>query len=85
MKKVFIALLAFVLTTGIVFAKTTNSYDKSGNKTGSYRETSSGTINKYDRSGNKVGSYKTSGERTYSYDKSGNKTGSYRTSGSTGR
>ncbi len=36
MKKVFITLLAFVLTTGIVFAKTTNFYDKSGNKTGSY-------------------------------------------------
>src|SRR5574344_454606 len=75
--------ISFTFTTASVgLCTTTNSYDKYGSKTGSYKQTSNG-YNSYDKYGSKTGSYKTgSNGRTTSYDKYGNKTGSFKTDSS---
>lgn len=57
MRKILLFLFAFFIFAGCCFAATTNSYDKYGSKTGSFR-TNGSTINQYDKYGRKVGSYR---------------------------
>lgn len=54
MKK-FLVLLLMLFFANVAFA--VNSYDRYGQKTGSYKETSSG-YNKYDKYSQKTGSYR---------------------------
>lgn len=70
MKKLLILFLLLIFSN-CAFA--VNSYDKYGNKTGSYKESSS-RINSYDKYGSKTGSYKKTSSGYNSYDKYGNKT-----------
>ena len=79
MKKLLLTFLILILTTSIGFCKITHTYDKYGNKTGSYK-TNNSSVSSYDRYGNRTGSYKTnSSGRTTQYDKYGNKVGSFKT------
>ena len=56
-----------------------NSYDKYGQKTGSYKTNSNGVTTKYNKYGQKVGSFKKdSSGRITEYDKYGRKVGSYK-------
>src|SRR5574344_1914786 len=76
--------ISFTFTTASVgLCTTTNSYDKYGSKTCSYKQTSNG-YNSYDKNCSKTGSYKQTSSGYTSYDKYGSKTGSYKT-GSNGR
>ena len=80
MKKFLLTLFILFISASIGFCATTNSYDKYGNRTGSFKSNSSGTVSSYDRYGNRTGSYRTnSSGTTTSYDRYGNRTGSYRT------
>lgn len=72
MKKIILIIFAFLLTINTAYC-ITNSYDKFGSKTGSYKETSSG-YNSYDKYGSKTGSYKKTSSGYNSYDKYGSKT-----------
>ena len=80
MKKVLLSILILSLSTSVVLGvTTTNSYDKYGRKTGSYKTYSNGVTNSYDKYGRKTGSYKQdSSGRIIQYDKYGRKVGSYR-------
>ena len=62
MKKLFLSLLILFITASYALCAT-NSYDRYGSKTGSYKSNSSGTINHYDKYGSKTKSYK----KTYTY------------------
>ena len=53
MRKILLFLFAFFIFAGCCFAATTNSYDKYGSKTGSFR-TNGSTINQYDKYGSKT-------------------------------
>ena len=55
MVKSFLVLI-FIIFFSVNLAFATNSYDATGRKTGSIKETSLG-YNKYDRNGNKTASY----------------------------
>ena len=74
MKKILIILI-MLLFVNVAFA--VNSYDRYGQKTGSYKQTTSG-YNSYDRYGSKTGSYKETSSGYNKYDKYGQKTGSYK-------
>lgn len=54
MKKLLVLFLLLIFSN-CAFA--VNSYDKYGNKTGSYRTDSNGRTTQYDKYGRKVGSY----------------------------
>lgn len=82
MKKFLAILFSLFLFTSTCFAAT-NSYDRYGSKTGSYKSNSSGDVTRYDKYGSKTGSYKKTSNGYNSYDKYGSKTGSYRTQGNT--
>ena len=76
MKKTLLTLLVLFMTASYSFAAT-NSYDRYGSKTGSYKQSGS-TINHYDKYGSKTGSFKKdSSGRITEYDKYGRKVGSY--------
>ena len=64
MQKIYLTLLILCLTASYGFCSTINSYDKHGNRTGSYITTSNGTTIQYDKSGNRVGTYKTTSNGT---------------------
>ena len=66
MKKIFVLILMMLISLPVYAV---NSYDRYGNKTGSYN-TSGNTTTQYDRYGNKTGSYKTDnyGITTTQYD-----------------
>lgn len=68
MKKLLSLLVSLLLLTGYCFAATTNSYDKYGSKTDSYRTTGS-TVTQYDKYGSKTGSYRQTSSGYNSYDK----------------
>ena len=72
MKKFLIVLLMWFFTN-IAFAVT--SYDRYGQKTGSYKQTTSG-YNSYDKYGSKTGSCKKTTSGYNKYDKYGQKIGS---------
>lgn len=74
MKKLFSILLLFccMFLTANISDAAVNSYDRYGNKTGSYRETSTG-FNSYDKYGSKTGSYRKTSNGYNSYDKYGSK------------
>lgn len=79
MKKIFLILLAVILTTSGAFAKTTTikQYDKHGNYQGKY--VSDGTKTKiYKKNGNYDGYYKQSGNKIKKYKKNGNYEGTYK-------
>ena len=77
MKVVLICMVMYALTLCVAYADVT-SYDKYGQKTGSYRQTTSG-YNSYDKYGQKTGSFRTDSlGRTVEYDKYGQKVNSYR-------
>lgn len=76
MKKILLIVCFILLSCIQVLAL--NSYDRYGNRTGSYRSNSRGVTTQYDKYGNKVGSYRTNNSGTNAYDKYGNKTGSFR-------
>ena len=76
MKKLFILLISLIFLTAN--GTTINQYDKYGQKTGSYKQTTNG-YNSYDKYGQKTGSYKTNGSTTVQYDKYGSKVGSFKT------
>ena len=57
MKKFLLTLFILFLTASVSFCAT-NSYNKYGQKTGSFKTDSSGRITEYDKYGRKVGSYK---------------------------
>ena len=79
MKRILLTLAFLVISTSIAFCSTTTSYDKNGNKTGSYKTSSSGTVTSYDKYGNKTGTYKSSSSgKVTKCDKHGNKTGSFK-------
>ena len=56
MKKFLSIFLILVFTSISVFASTTNSYDRNGSKTGSFRANGNVTT-KYDKYGSKIGRY----------------------------
>ena len=78
MKKLFILLISLIfLTANFCFAL--NSYDYYGQKTGSYRQNSNGSVTQYNKYGQKVGSFKTdSSGRTTQYYQYGRKVKSYK-------
>lgn len=55
MKKFLAVIFSFLIFANVTFAAT--SYDRYGQKTGSYRQSGS-TINQYDRYGQRTGSFK---------------------------
>lgn len=57
MKKLLSLFVSLLLLAGYCFAATTNSYDKYGSKTGSYR-TNGSTVTQYDKYSSKTGSYR---------------------------
>jgi hypothetical protein len=79
MRKILLFLFAFFIFAGCCFATTTNSYDKYGTKTGSFKTNSNGVTTQYDKYCSKFGTFKTdSSGRTTHYDKYGRKVGSSR-------
>ena len=76
MKKLLILCLTLSFAN-VAFA--VNSYDRYGQKTGSYKTNSNGVTTQYDRYGRKVGSFKKdSSGRVTRYDEYGRKVGSYK-------
>lgn len=69
MKKILVLLL-MLFFANVAFA--VNSYDRYGQKTGSYKQTTSG-YNSYDKYGSKTGSYKETSSGYNKYDKYGQK------------
>lgn len=74
-KKLFLTLFILFVSINVCLAK--NTYNSYGQKTGSYKQTSSG-YNSYDKYGSKIGSYKETSSGYNKYDKYGQKTGSYK-------
>ena len=79
MKRILLTLAILVISTSIAFCSTSTSYDKNGNKTGSYKTNPNGTTTSYDKYRRKTGSFKTdSTGRTTQYDRYGRKVGSFK-------
>ena len=70
MQKFILTVFTIFLTASFSLCATTNSYDKYGNKTGSYKN-NNGTITQYDKYGSKTNSYRQTSNGYNSYDKYG--------------
>lgn len=58
MKKFLVVILSIFVFAGMSFASGRITYDKYGNKTGSYKTNTNGTTIHYNRYGRKLGTYK---------------------------
>ena len=79
MKNLLMALFDSSIGTNIGNCTITNSYDRYGNVTGSFKTFSNGVVINCDRYGNETGSFKkTSSGEIIQFDRYGNQIGSFR-------